>query len=194
MSFWTQTDPTQIKDPKRGLRFALYFNGITCDAAPGGYAWWAKSVNKPSFTLSTQEHKYLNHTFHYPGSVTWNEVSATLVDPVDPDMTATFSQILEGSGYQVPATASDLTTISKSQAASALGQVTIVQLDAEGNALETWTLHNAFITTVDYGALSYDDDSLTQVTVGMRYDWASVETANAASTAAGGKSFFNVGG
>jgi len=181
MSFWFQTDSTQIQDPKRKFRFALYFQGIDPD---GGLAWYAKSVNKPSFTLTAAEHKYLNHTFYYPGSVTWETVTATLVDPVDPDMTATLSAILEGSGYKLPATPDqeNMSTISKAQSIGALGQDTIIQLNSEGESLEEWTLHNAFITSVKYGDLAYDGDDLSELTVEMRYDWASVSTRGQSQT------------
>ncbi len=58
--------------------------------------------SKPSFAIANAEHKYLNHTFYYPGSVTWNPVSIVMVDPVNPDMSATFSDIITQGGYAPP--------------------------------------------------------------------------------------------
>ena len=195
MPFWSTNfgEDTTLKDPKRNFRFIVEFNGI--NATPGGaLAWYAKSAQKPSFAVNAAEHKYLNHTFYYPGAVTWNEVAITMVDPVEPDMTATFSDILVQSGYSPPTDTTSLGTISKAKAAGALGIVTITQIDSDGNPLETWTLWNSFIQDVKFGdSLSYEDDNLTEVSVTLKYDWARVETATDSSAVnGGGREFFKV--
>ena len=72
MPFWSQAfgEDAELKDPKRNFRFTVSITGIA--AANGGpLLWYANSVTKPTFTLSSAEHKYLNHTFYYPGNVTW---------------------------------------------------------------------------------------------------------------------------
>jgi len=195
MPFWSTNfgEDTTLKDPKRNFRFIVEFNGI--NATPGGaLAWYAKSAQKPSFAVNAAEHKYLNHTFYYPGAVTWNEVAITMVDPVEPDMTATFSDILVQSGYSPPTDTTSLGTISKAKAAGALGIVTITQIDSDGNPLETWTLWNSFIQDVKFGdSLSYGDDELTEVSVTLKYDWARVETAtDSSAVSSGGREFFKI--
>jgi hypothetical protein len=195
MPFWSTNfgQDTALQDPKRKFRFTVEFQGIA--AAQGGAAlWYAKTVTKPSFTVNAAEHKYLNHTFFYPGAVTWQDVSLTLVDPVEPDMAATLSDIIVQSGYSPPTDANDLGTMSKAKAAGALGQVIITQIDSDGNPLETWTLWNSFVTELKYGDLAYGDDELTEMSVTLKYDWARVETAgeSAAVAGAGGSSFFDV--
>ena len=195
MPFWSENfgeDRTK-KDPKRNFRFIVEFGGI--NAAQGGaVAWYAKTAAKPSFAIVKAEHKYLNHTFYYPAGVTWNPVSITMVDPVDPDMSATFSDIITQGGYAPPTDTTSLGTISKAKATSALGAVTITQIDSDGNALETWTLWNPFIEDIKYGeSLDYSNAELTEVSVTLRYDWARIETANDSSAVAGGgREFFNV--
>jgi len=194
MPFWSENfgqDPT-LKDPKRKFRFTVEFQGI--NAAQGGaLLWYAKTCDKPKFEISSTEHKYLNHTFYYPGSVTWQEISVAMVDPVDPDMTATFSDMVVQSGYSPPTDANALGSISKAKAAAALGTVTITQIDSDGNPLEVWTLWNAFLTKMETESLEYGSDELSTTTVGLKYDWARVETANNSSlVSSGGNSFFNV--
>jgi len=176
MSFWTQTDVADIQDPKRKFRFYIYFAGISTEGG-GGTAWWAKSINKPSFTIASAEHKYLNHTFYYPGSVTWNEVTCTLVDPVNPDLTATLTDIVQAAGYSPPSTdgLDDKQTMSKKGAVGSLGAVTIVQIDGEANLLESWTLKNAWISDLKYGDLEYGSDDLVELSVTLKYDWASLD-------------------
>jgi len=196
MPFWS-TDfgqSTNLNDPKRKFRFVVSFDGIQ-DPQGGAVLWYAKTVNKPSFQISEQEHKYLNHTFFYPGSVTWQEISVTLVDPVEPDMAATLSDIVQQSGYQIPTTADQRTTMSKAKAANALGSVIITQIDHAGDPLETWTLWNSWIKELKYGDLEYGSDELTELTVTLKYDWARVETEHPSVSKNGTgqqKSFFGV--
>ena len=80
MAFWgaSYSDKNNpIKDPKRKFRFIVQMTGFgdtavsdTTNGGKGGEIWFAKSANKPSFTINAAEHKYLNHTFYYPGAVT----------------------------------------------------------------------------------------------------------------------------
>jgi hypothetical protein len=195
MPFWSENfaNNPDMKDPKRNFRFIVEFGGI--NATPGGaVAWYAKTAAKPSFAIANAEHKYLNHTFYYPGSVTWNPITIVMVDPVNPDMSATFSDIITQGGYAPPTDTTALGTTSKAKAAVALGAVTVTQIDSNGNPLETWTLWNPFIEDIKYGdTLAYGDDNLTEVSVTLRYDWARIETVNDSSAVtAGGREFFTV--
>ncbi len=195
MPFWSENfgqDRTK-KDPKRNFRFIVEFGGI--NATPGGaVAWYAKTVGKPSFTIANAEHKYLNHTFYYPAGVTWNPITITMVDPVDPDMAATFSDIVVQGGYSPPTDTTSLGTMSKAKAASALGAVTVTQIDSDGNPLETWTLWNPFIEDIKYGdSLDYSNAELTEISVTLRYDWARIETTNdSKAVTPGGREFFKI--
>jgi len=195
MPFWSTNfgEDATLKDPKRNHRFIVEFGGI--NATPGGaVAWYAKSAAKPSFNITSAEHNYLGHKFYYPGSVTWNAISITMVDPVDPDMSATFSDIITQGGYAPPTDTTSLGTISKAKAAAALGSVTVTQLDSDGNPLETWTLWNPFIEDIKYGdSLDYGNVELTEITISLKYDWARIETTNdSKAVSSGGREFFKV--
>jgi hypothetical protein len=195
MPFWSTNfgEDATLKDPKRNHRFIVEFGGI--NATPGGaVAWYAKSAAKPSFNITSAEHNYLGHKFYYPGSVTWNPISITMVDPVDPDMSATFSDIITQGGYAPPTDTTSLGTISKAKAAAALGSITVTQLDSDGNPLETWTLWNPFIEDIKYGdSLDYGNVELTEITISLKYDWARIETTNdSKAVSSGGREFFKV--
>jgi len=182
MPFWTSPHETGMAEPKRKFRFMVIVNGID----GSNMMWYAKTATKPSFTIAAAEHKYLNHTFYYPGSVSWNEVTITLVDPVDDpgDMAATLSKIVEDSGYKIPTkagTPADLTTLTKGNAVGALQTVTVRQLDHAGGPLESWTLNNAWISELTFGDLEYGSDDITELTMKLKYDWASLETTKAAA-------------
>ncbi len=198
MPFWSTNfgEDTTLKDPKRQFRFYVEFQGISSPQG-GDTLWYAKTAAKPSFTVENIQHNYLNHVFKYPGKVTWQDISITLVDPVEPDMAATLSDILVQSGYSPPtdATTDSMGTISKAKAAGALGTVIITQIDSNGNELEKWTLWNSFITEVKYGDLAYGTDDLTEMSVGIAYDWARIQTTSDGSVLVagdGGTEFFSV--
>ena len=189
-------EDTTLKDPKRQFRFYVEFSGI---ASPVGGAtlWYAKTVSKPSFTVDAVEHNYLNHVFKYPGKVTWQDMTVTLVDPVEPDMAATLSDILVQSGYSPPtdATTDQMGTISKAKAAGALGTIIVTQIDSNGAELEKWTLWNSFISEVKYGDLAYGTDDLTEMSLTIKYDWARIQTfagGSVLSAGDGGTEFFKV--
>jgi hypothetical protein len=191
MPFWSENfGQPGLKDPKRNFRWTIEFQGIQ-SAQGGALLWYAKTADKPSFSLEAAEAKYLNHTFYYPGSVSWQDINVVLTDPVDPDVTATLSDIVVQSGYNPPTDANSLTTMSKSKSANSLGAVIITQIDADGNPLETWTLANAWIKEVKFSSLEYGDDNLSEATVTLKYDWATVTTANpSVAVAGGGNTFF----
>ena len=166
--FWT--DGT-AQDPKRAFRFIVNITPKAGGATLPAYT--AKKVTKPSFSLAESEHMYLNHTFYYPGRLTWNTVTLTLVDPVNPDAAESLVKIINEGGYSPADNSNDRTTMSKAKAKGALGKFEIQQIDAEGNPVETWELHNAWIKDAKFGDLAYDSDDLTEVELEIRYDFAS---------------------
>jgi hypothetical protein len=175
--FWTSSQVS----PKRAFRFL-----VTIGSMPDGARWYAKSATKPKVTVNTTDHKFLNHTFYYPGNVTWDEVTIEMVDPVSPDASANLSRILFDSGYVPPTDVNSTTTISKKEAVDAVQAVVIEQIDSEGGVIERWTLTNAFITSIDYGGtLKYGEEGLTTVTAKFRFDWASIETFMPGTNGAG---------
>ena len=119
--FWTQQGQP---DPKRMYRLLVIFPNM-----PNGGTWYAKSVTKPKMSISKTEHKYLNHTFKYPGSVTWSDVSVTLIDPVSINATQHLVSAIAASGYVIPSDYTKVTTISKSNATAMMGRVQIIQID-----------------------------------------------------------------
>jgi hypothetical protein len=164
-------------EPKRAYRWLLRF-GAASDAVP---EYICKKVDKPSFSISEQEHVFLNHKFWYPGRVEWNEIKVTIVDPLAFDAANKLQQIIADSGYLIPdeldagLSASKLTTVSKAKAVEQVGRVVIQQIDANGDAVSQFELHNTWIKEVNYGTLSYEEDGLVEIELTLRYDWARQE-------------------
>tara|TARA_B100000282_G_C31677383_1_gene465061 strand:+ start:353 stop:976 length:624 start_codon:yes stop_codon:yes gene_type:complete len=166
-------------EPKRKYRFLLSFNGIP--------QWIVKTTGKPNFSVTESEHNFINYKFYYPGRLEWEEISITLVDPVDPDASHTMLQLIENSGYVAPhnflndpqgrGKASNVVTFSKKRAVDAVGgRMYIHMIDEDGAPIETWSLYNPWIKSVNFGDLDYESDELVNVEVGIRFDWAELET------------------
>ena len=151
MAFWTAVEATS-KDPKRAYRFVLQIPSIGGDAGTS-VIWFAKKVDKPTFSLSESEHKYLMHSFYFPGKLSWNEITATVVDPSDPDVITVLGEALQASGYR------------------------IFQIDSDGRVVEHWSLHQAWIKEVKASPLDYDGEDLSTIDIVIRYDWAQLGDA-----------------
>ena len=108
--FWTDGKI----EPKRQNRWIIQFDGIY-----DGNMFFATKVGRPSIEVSNKEHKFLNHTFNYPGRATWKPISLTMVDTAGGGQEKGINtmkrliEILVKSGYMVPDNEKGLGTISK---------------------------------------------------------------------------------
>lgn len=196
MSFWT--DGTL--EPKRQNRWTIQFEGIHA-----GTVYFATKVGRPEIEVTNKEHKYLNHTFNYPGRVTWKPVSLTVVDlqgGVSGSISDTTTgegntmnsllRVLRDSGYVVPnaqptladsvgaPAAVDLqaSTISKAGAIGATKGIHINMLNASGQVIEHWHLKNAYITSFKPSELSYEGEDLSVVELTITYDYCEYGPSN----------------
>ena len=171
-----------LVDPKRSFRWLVSFgNNVqqqNGQSAVGLQEWYAKSANKPSFSISETPHQFINHTFYYPGRVEWQTIDITLVDPSYPnDASQALVKALNNSGYYLPTDIrSASNTIMKADAVNALGgQLKLKQLGASDNdVLETWTLLNPWIKDVNFGDLDYGTEDMVNITLTVRYDYATL--------------------
>jgi hypothetical protein len=179
MTFWSDIT---LADPKRQHRWLVQISAP--ELAPM-MSYVAKKINKPKMTIGEAEHKFLNHTFYYPGGVTYDPISITLVDSANPHSTKALYDLIQVSGYRLPnlieqsdisPNQPDMSTISKRRGVNALESVIITQLDGEGNRVDETTLKNAWIKSVDFGGeLSYESEGLMEVTMEIRFDYFQLE-------------------
>ena len=163
--FWSNVNT----DPKRRFRFTLNIGNIP--------VWTIKTATKPKVNVGVVEHQFLNHTFKYPGRVTWDNITVTLVDPVDPDLAWSFLQKLRRSGYDYPTSQNVRSTISKKDSVEqGLGGIVIAQVDADGGPIESWFLQNPWIVSIDFGGnLDYAAEEMNEITLELAYDWAEIK-------------------
>jgi hypothetical protein len=181
MAFWT--DNSSVTEPKRNFRFQVSMTGLPNKKGSGDESilWWAKKVTKPNFTIGEGKHVYLGHTFYYPGKVEWQEISMTLVDPITPNASAIFMDMVSKSGYVLPKDSGSKKTLGKykfNKTDTGIGTMTITQMNSDGEPVETWTLQNPFIKSLKLGDLDYENEDLSNIELGIRYDWAECNTAD----------------
>jgi hypothetical protein len=177
MPFWNLAS----SEPRRAHRFLLNLPNLAADDQRSTYQeYLCKTVTKPSYTIGETEHKFLGNTYYYPGAVTWETVTAQLVNAVDPDGNAILMSALYRAGYMDPNQQASIYngdgglpgTPNKQDALDALGDVIIRELDGSGLEIGLWELKNPFITNVKFGDLDYSTEDLLNIDITFRYDFA----------------------
>jgi hypothetical protein len=175
--FWNS--PTL--EPKRDFKFLLIIRGVP--------SFVVKVAGRPKFSIEAQPHRYLGKEFWFPGTVTWEPVSATLVEPIQKNSVAIMRDIIAASGYDwmrsnSEINSSQLGTVSKKAAVTAMGNVVLLHIDSEGNTVDRWKLMNSWISDIEPSELSYDSEDLSNLVITLRYDYAIVETPGSENTLA----------
>jgi len=86
------------------------------------------------------------------------------------------------SGYQNPdrgASTASHTSISKAAANQYIGEPKIQQINGDGETIEEWVLHNAWIESADFGSLDYGSEEMVSLSMTLRYDWATMDNSEA---------------
>jgi|TARA_R110000824_G_scaffold3130_3_gene14472 hypothetical protein len=179
--FW---DDAKV-DPKRRFRYELVI-GTTPQSQIQSY--YIKTANMPKANVSTIEHSYLDYNLKFPGRVTWDPISVTLVAPSSgaDDPTDILMLMLKEAGYIELNEAGGgnrkrQRSMSKASFQQFFGAGPKIRLiDHMGNAVEEWTLHNAFITQADFGgSLDYTSDEMLELTIELTFDFATLENKSA---------------
>lgn len=169
MTFWS----SPAADPKRKYRFLVrLFNQEI--------AWYVKSVTAPSYEITSIEHAFSDHVFNFPGKIKWSDVEVTLVDPAgENDVVHKTLSLIKAAGYEIPKPGNldnnAFKTFTKSSLVGNNGDLSIETQDADGNTVEKWILHNAFITNVKFGDFDYSSEDMREISLSFKYDWASCE-------------------
>ena len=171
MSFWS----TSTSEPRRNFKFILNVRDIP--------VWVVKNVNLPKITVKEGTHKFLNHTFYFPGTVEYNTVSFTIIDSISNDISAKLLERFVGGGYQTPTgdTVAESTLITKGDSVTSLGNISIEHLGNgrdghEDNSHISFSLQNAWIQDVEFSqSLGYDSEDPSEIKGQLRYDFFSFD-------------------
>jgi hypothetical protein len=201
-TFWSSANV----EPKRKFKFLVRFSPANINYKIPEYV--VKKVDKPGFTITETKHTFLGHNFFFPGKLEWKEISLSIVDPSGTgksqiadtnanivveqlnDMSFSLTEIIGLFGYQSPVQVGNalnggsgaIKSFSKAGSVAATGKVEILQVDDDGNYVETWTLRNAWIKDIQFGSNDYSSDDAQEITIKLRYDWAEFEGPNGKAT------------
>ncbi len=191
MAFWTAKNAAPVQSHK----FMVSMTNMK--------SFTVKSVTKPTLEYNEGVYQVGNHKFKYPGVHTWGDVTITLVDDKEttrrlisqllaqglanptgiPDIGKKFTDIGGSSLYEP--------TQFSSNAQAIKGNIGTINIEQHGNfdfsdnrtgsepesgasILETWTLHDAFIKSVNFGQLDYSSDELISLEIVVAYDYCTV--------------------
>jgi len=162
----------QAIDPKRKYRFRVSFgdSGIS--------PYYVKTASLPKANISVVEHSYFDYNFKFPGRVTWDPITVTMVAPADisDDPTnALYNILVNSAGYVFPnlTGASDSSLSKQGFTDGGFQNIKLEVIDGLGSLLDEWTLNNCFFTNVDFGgSLEYASDDLIEISFEIQFDWA----------------------
>ena len=143
-------------EPKRKNRWLIRF-----PSELGIQEWWLASASRPSISQNEVEIPFLNTSTWVLGRFTWEPISVTLRDPIGPSAAQAVMEWVR--------LGSESITGRQGYASGYQKDCLIEMLDPTGVVVEKWKLENAMVTNVNFGDLSMDDDSLSEITLDLRF-------------------------
>ena len=144
-------------EPKRKNRFILTF-----DSSLGINSWFVESTARPQITINPVEIPFLNTSTYVAGRFTWNTINVTFRDPIGPSAAQALMEWVRLHAESV--------TGRMGYAAGYKKDIDLEMLDPTGVVVEKWILYGTFLTDVNFGALSYSQDALADITASLRMD------------------------
>lgn len=142
-------------EPLRKNRFLLRFPSDL-----GIQEWWVASASRPTITQNETEIPFLNTSNWVVGKYVWENLSVTLRDPIGPSASQAVMEWVRLHSESV--------TGRQGYAVAYKRDLILEMLDPTGTAVSQWILKSCMITSAAFGELSYDDDSLADITLQIR--------------------------
>jgi len=144
-------------EPKKKNRWLLRF-----PAELGIQEWWLASASRPSITQNEVEIPFLNTSTWVAGRFNWQTLNVTFRDPIGPSAAQALMEWVRLHAESV--------TGRMGYAAGYKKDIDLEMLDPTGVVVEKWILYGTFLTDVNFGALSYSQDALADITASLRMD------------------------
>ena len=144
-------------EPKRVNRFIFRF-----PSSLGINEWYVTSGKRPSAKINVTEIPFLNTSTYVAGRFTWDTIQVTFKDPIGPSASQALMEWFRLHAESV--------TGRMGYAAGYKKDIDLEMLDPTGVVVEKWILYGTFLTDVNFGALSYSQDALADITASLRMD------------------------
>lgn len=143
-------------EPKVQNRFIMYIDGIE--------SYLIKSIQRPTVVFGDITLDHINVKRKLKGKATWNDVSATLFDPVSPSGAQQVMEWIRLSHESVTGRDGYSDFYKKDVTFNMLGPV--------GDVVEEWILKGAFVQQAQFGDASWANEAPMEITLNIRYDYA----------------------
>ena len=121
-----------------------------------------KSASRPSINNAEVQINHINKTRYIAGKTTYDPLQITLYDYITPST----AQLLMA--WQVTHTESK--TGRSGYEAFYRRTATLEILGGAGDVVQVWKYYNCFITNINFGEMSWDNDAVMEIPVTIRYD------------------------
>jgi hypothetical protein len=163
MTFWND----KKHEPKRTFRWRVLFT-LDNSTIPSHYI---KNVKKPSFTFNSKKIQGLGYAINVAQQAQYDPVQITFIDDEINTVTNWVYEYFYNSGINFNGLQGAQTCIDTEKAKRNADDIEIQMLDSEGGTLETWILHNAWISSFSQSELNYENGDLATYTMTLTYDW-----------------------
>lgn len=144
-------------EPLRKNRFILRFPSTL-----GINEWYVMSASRPTVTINSTEVAFLNTSTFVAGRFNWDTIDVTFRDPIGPSASQALMEWIRLCAESV--------TGRMGYAAGYKKDIDLELLDPPGAVVQKWRLEGVFITSANFGSLSYDDDAIADITCTLRPD------------------------
>jgi hypothetical protein len=146
-------------EPKMKNRYVMEIDGIP--------SYMIKAASRPSINFETITMDHINIQRKLQGKGTWQDITITLFDPIVPSGAQAVMEWVRLGHESI--------TGRRGYADFYKKDIDIYMLGPVGDKIEQWKLKGAFLTTVNFGDLSFDSNEPASIELGLSYDYAILE-------------------
>jgi len=142
-------------EPKLQNRFIFYIDGLP--------AYLVKNADRPKVQFDDVTLEHINVKRKIKGKADWQNINATLYDPVTPSGAQAVMEWIRLSHESVTGRDGYSDFYKKDVRFNVLGPV--------GDVVEEWICKGAFITNADFGSGDWSSSTPMEITITMRVDY-----------------------
>jgi len=143
-------------EPKLQNRFIMYIDGIP--------AFLVKKISRPNVQFGEVTLDHINVKRKIKGKADWQNVTATLYDPVTPSGAQAVMEWVRLSHESVTGRDGYSDFYKKDIRFNALGPV--------GDVVEEWILKGAYVSQANFGEMDWATDTPVEISLTIRMDYA----------------------
>ena len=141
-------------EPKRNYRWVLAIEGID--------AFLVADANRPSITLGEKKIDYINSYRMNGGKLTFGDLSVKLHAPIAPSGAQQVMECIRTHYESVSGRAGYADFYKR--------DIQLKMLDPIGTVIELWDIKGAFLTSANFGTLSYSGEEIMMIDLSIKFD------------------------